>query len=120
MKGLLVPILLLLLMMQAFSKWMILLEYELNKEYIAAKLCENKARPILKCKGKCQLAKKLAAEDASSNTTNYQAKFQEVAFTDNWLSLLAVPPSTAASSVHAVYVSHSFTEPHFPIFHPPA
>lgn len=108
-------------MTQAFSKWMILLEYELNKEYIAANLCENKERPILKCKGKCQLAKKMATEDASSNTSNYQAKFQEVAFTNNVLSLFSVATSAETTRrVYSVYVPHAFTEPHFPIFHPPA
>ena len=120
MKVLGIPILLLLLMTQAFSKWMIVLEYELNKEYIAANLCENKARPILKCKGKCQMAKKMAAEDASNNASNYQAKFQEVAFTDTALPLSTFTPSAEMTPVYAVYISHGFTEPNFPIFHPPA
>ena len=120
MKVLVIPILLLLLMTQAFSKWMIVIEYELNKEYIAANLCENKERPILKCKGKCQMAKKMAAEDASNSASNYQAKFQEVAFTDSVISLFALLSSTEMAPVYANYVPHGFTEPNFPIFHPPA
>jgi hypothetical protein len=107
-------------MTQAFSKWMIVLEYELNKEYIAAKLCENRDLPVLKCKGKCQLAKKMAAENASSDASNYQVKFQEVAFTDNLQSLYTMVFSTAVAPVYVIYVPHGFTEPHFPIFHPPA
>ena len=31
----------------------------INKEYIAENLCENKDKPILKCDGKCHLAKQL-------------------------------------------------------------
>jgi hypothetical protein len=120
MKGFIIPILLLLLMTQAFSKWMIVLEYELNKEYIAAKLCENKALPVLKCKGKCQLAKKMTAESTSNDASNYQVKFQEVSFTDTLLSQFTLAPSTQTTPVYASFVPHGFTEPDFPIFHPPA
>ena len=63
MKLVVVPILLLLLMTQAFSKWAYVLQYNLNKDYIANVLCENKEKVELKCKGKCQLAKKLAADE---------------------------------------------------------
>lgn len=37
-----------------------LLEYNLNKEYIASVLCENRNKPELACNGKCYLNKKLA------------------------------------------------------------
>ena len=33
--------------------------FELNKEYIIKKYCVNKAKPKLKCNGKCHLSKKL-------------------------------------------------------------
>jgi len=33
--------------------------YYINYDYIVAELCENKAKPILKCNGKCHLAKEL-------------------------------------------------------------
>ena len=35
-------------------------EYILNYDYIAKVLCENKAKPELKCNGKCHLMKQLA------------------------------------------------------------
>lgn len=35
-----------------------LLEYNLNKEYIASVLCENRNKPELACNGKCYLNKK--------------------------------------------------------------
>ncbi len=34
-------------------------EYKLNKDYIIAKLCENKDKPELKCNGTCHLAKQI-------------------------------------------------------------
>jgi len=33
--------------------------FELNKDYIIKKYCVNKAKPKLKCNGKCHLSKKL-------------------------------------------------------------
>ena len=34
-------------------------EYEINKKFIAEILCENKAKPEMKCNGKCHLKKQL-------------------------------------------------------------
>ena len=39
MKIIAVPILILLVMTQAFSKWVMIFQYEVNKNYIAAVLC---------------------------------------------------------------------------------
>lgn len=36
------------------------IDYIVNYDYIAKELCENKAKPELKCNGKCQLMKELA------------------------------------------------------------
>jgi len=35
------------------------LDYAINKDYIAKELCENKDNPVMKCDGKCHLAKKI-------------------------------------------------------------
>lgn len=44
----------------------IMLEWKINQDYIAANYCENRAKPALKCNGKCYLKKQLAeAEDQS-------------------------------------------------------
>ncbi len=37
--------------------------YELNKEYIATTLCENRAKPKMQCNGKCYLSKKIQAQE---------------------------------------------------------
>lgn len=36
-----------------------LIEYNVNKEYIASVLCENRNKPELACNGKCYLNKKI-------------------------------------------------------------
>ena len=35
------------------------IKYYIDYDYIVAELCENKAKPVLKCNGKCHLAKEL-------------------------------------------------------------
>jgi hypothetical protein len=47
---------------QTFNRSVIVLDYYSNKAAFAKK-CENKARPQLLCKGKCQMLKKLKQEE---------------------------------------------------------
>lgn len=49
----------LLISVQSFYQGLIYTYYALNKEYIVAQLCENKAKPELQCAGKCHLKKVL-------------------------------------------------------------
>lgn len=102
--------------------------YLINKEYVAKELCVNKARPKLKCNGKCHLAKQLQKLEnepvksqkspasttlklkettwISSNqliqiTTEYQL-FSANRTENGWPTIIGAP--------------HSFSTP---IFHPP-
>lgn len=77
MKFLAVSILMLLVLLQTFSKYVLMAEYTINKDYIAKNLCENKARPTLHCNGKCQLMKKMAEEEKqNSSNPNSTGKIQ--------------------------------------------
>jgi hypothetical protein len=67
MKIIAVPILIILVMVQTFSKWIMIEEYNLNRSYIAKHLCQNRYRPQLHCNGKCVLMKKMAAEENQSS-----------------------------------------------------
>jgi hypothetical protein len=49
--------------LQPLSKVWIFVSFKINQDYIAKNLCENRAKPILKCNGKCQLMKKLKQAD---------------------------------------------------------
>jgi hypothetical protein len=55
-------ILILAILTQSLSKGIILLSYFTNKQAYE-KYCVNKARPQLHCDGKCQMAKKIKAEE---------------------------------------------------------
>ncbi|MFT5645731.1 MAG: hypothetical protein ACI976_000405 [Aureispira sp.] len=49
----------LLISVQSFYQGLIYTYYVLNKDYIVAELCENRAKPALQCEGKCHLKKVL-------------------------------------------------------------
>ena len=59
-------------------------EYVVNYEYISKVLCENKAKPKLKCNGKCHLMKELAkasdAENPKSSDKKGSVQLTEVLF----------------------------------------
>ncbi|MCI1186961.1 hypothetical protein MON38_05980 [Hymenobacter sp. DH14] len=48
-----------LLLLQTLGPEVLVLNYQLNKAEITARYCVNKARPQLRCNGKCHLAQQL-------------------------------------------------------------
>lgn len=122
MKPILVSILLMLVLTQTFSRWFVLIEYELNKEFIAKNLCINKSKPQLHCNGKCQMMKKLA-EDEKQNApanTNTKIKVQEVSCTDT-LPEIGIKAFEEGSLHHySCYLIAKYASPFSSIFHPPA
>ena len=73
-------ILLIAFAIQSFHMGGIVVDYYLNTSaYI--KKCENKAKPILKCNGKCQLAKKILEEqkkDEQAPERKLENKFEVI------------------------------------------
>ncbi|NHN25380.1 hypothetical protein FIA58_006805 [Flavobacterium jejuense] len=101
------------------------LEYIVNYEYIATELCENVAKPELKCNGKCHLAKELAKASESEkpissnkkNTSHYEF---EVLFCSeiekvNFLFDFSFLEKGIAISTPDLYKSVAL----YSIFHPP-
>ena len=50
------------------------IDYIVNYEYISTVLCENKAKPELKCNGKCHLMKELAKSSENEKPINSDKK----------------------------------------------
>jgi hypothetical protein len=124
MKLLLAPILVLLMLTQTFSKWVIVAEYQLNKEYIAKNLCINKAKPRLHCNGKCQMMKKLAEEEkensSSTTTKHFKINIQQVVFCDE-IFLPSVEGIACNNTLHrSTYRFYITSSPLSSVFHPPA
>jgi hypothetical protein len=103
--------------------------YLANKEYVVAKLCENKAKPEMHCNGKCHLAKQLEKLEEPAPAPGKQkipapraAKLGET----TWISGPAFPGITIESPVTAetsdkgwidlTEATRSFSSG---IFHPP-
>ncbi len=61
-------LLVLALVIQPLSKFLIVSNYALNVKSITAKYCVNKAKPKLKCHGKCHLKKQLIQHDKQSQS----------------------------------------------------
>ena len=63
-----------------FTRFFIHVGFELNKNYIASVLCENKDKPELNCNGKCFLSKKLKQVEEKERKEEQQTQrkmFQE-------------------------------------------
>lgn len=93
--------------------------YELNKDYIATVLCENKAKPKLQCNGKCYLAKKIKEADKSEQKP--ERTISKQSFFDNFLittfrfkSYIRQTPAYLPAKT-SIYFSLSANA----IFHPP-
>ncbi|WP_229201787.1 hypothetical protein [Arsenicibacter rosenii] len=59
MRQLVIYMLLVAVLLPVISPWGTIAYYQLNKDYIARVLCENRDKPQLHCDGKCYLAKRL-------------------------------------------------------------
>jgi hypothetical protein len=85
-----------------FSRLFVYAGFELNKNYIAARLCENRNKPWMHCNGKCYFMKKIKQAEDKQNSENRQAQknlFQEafysrpavIKFHSVLLSVIAAP-----------------------------
>jgi hypothetical protein len=121
MKFIAVTIFILLLLTQTFSKWLIVAGYTINKDYIAKNLCENRDKPKLHCNGKCQLMKKMAAEEPTPNSSN--SSVIKLPFSEIWcndVKAVNLSYSTTATTVHnSSYLVKKTSSFQPSIFHPP-
>src|SRR5882724_3727889 len=70
-------LLILLIALQTFSKWALILEYQVNKDFIAKNLCVNRNNIISCCAGKCYLNKKLAKDESQQQAPGRSAQKEE-------------------------------------------
>jgi hypothetical protein len=120
MKGAATVILMLLFSLQTFSKWVCVLDYQLNKEYIANNLCINKTKR--ECKGKCQLLKKL--NETESNTKGpgqgFVKDFGNAAYCKQELETTLLSHDTPGPKYYSTYIFKKTSAINPAIFHPPS
>ncbi|NML21969.1 hypothetical protein HHL16_13855 [Pseudoflavitalea sp. G-6-1-2] len=116
-----VAYLMILVLFKMLAVPFIVLDYEVNKDYIANYLCVNKGNTVAYCYGKCHLTKELAkaAEAPVSNEKN-NARPATVDFVEHFepFSFEAKQPPV---SDHNLFRDNRFTVFSLhSIFHPPA
>lgn len=101
--------------------------YEVNKAYIARTLCENRAKPELKCCGRCYLRKQLKKADNPNTTSSPKAPVkQEKAEGIAFILPHALPELQArilsdASARRTPVGQHLYPAGYFAaVFHPPS
>jgi len=120
MKAFGVSILLLLTITASFSKWMLIASYALNKSYISAELCVNKAKPKSCCAGKCYLTKQMNKEESGSdNNTVLKSKTGiEVISSKSFFSNVQVA-ATYSNTIYRVFSDNRQINMPRSFFHPP-
>jgi len=105
---------------QSFGKLAIAVSFQLNKEYIAATLCENRARPGMNCKGKCHLAKEMKQEKERESKTHNQITEKYEVLWHNEITVFRINDAAECKQKF----SSAYTVPVFErrltaVFHPP-
>jgi hypothetical protein len=67
LKAFLSYLLISLVLLQTFSREVLVVDFTLNQATITARFCVNKARPQLHCDGKCYFAKQLKKQEEREN-----------------------------------------------------
>ena len=104
-----------------FSRVMIVVEFYANQETIAATLCENRDKPVLKCEAKCLLAKKLMAQE-KKDQQNPDRKIADKAEDLSSRSFYSVLSGSIITDIARVYQKGPVGNPvhrSFTVFHPP-
>jgi hypothetical protein len=108
------------LLVQSFNKLFIVLDFQLNRNYIAQNLCENRNKPQMHCNGKCHMMKVMKQEqkkDQDSPERKAENKFELICADYQQTKLNPAITITAISYPHieeVIYTGFSST-----FFHPP-
>lgn len=98
-------------------------DYIINYDYISTQLCENIAKPELKCNGKCHLKKELAKEAKKDNPKSNEQKNNpitfEVLYCENISDFSFNPLKLMKQKVLTQYNCIYFRINSASIFHPP-
>ena len=96
--------------------------YNINKEYVTARYCENKAKPGMHCDGKCYLKKQLKKTEDNRQSGSRESKSEQLQ-----LAVYILPERWAPQQVFTesgvvytdgyipVFITHTLED----IFHPP-
>jgi len=100
-----------------------MMDYAVNYDYISKKLCENREKPQLLCKGKCYLKKELSktSEQSSKNDSRISTSgfIDTFIIDENFIFFTIInynsEKSNSISDINFSYRFNLFSD----IFHPP-
>jgi hypothetical protein len=106
---------------QVFSQATIIMDYYANTTAYSKK-CENKARPQMHCKGKCQMMKKLKEEEKKEQEAPCRkAELKiEVLSSKSFFTHLSIEKTHITSRYSSFYLISLPMETPGSVFHPPA
>jgi hypothetical protein len=87
-----------LVLLQTFSREVLVVDFTLNRATITARFCVNKARPQLHCDGQCYFAKKLKQQEDRENKAPNPLKEQLEMLPVAFQSLVPAAPRHWASA----------------------
>lgn len=95
--------------------------YELNKNYISQKLCENRSNPKMHCNGRCYLGKQLkkAEEGEQKQTQNILKEKEEIIQNNNKAISTDYLPSLVARVFNTYLPSHRISDYRNDLLKPP-
>ena len=67
-----------LLLVLALRTAMPILDYAVNYKYISTQLCENRARPELRCNGKCYIKKEILKSSENQNAKESKVQIKSI------------------------------------------
>jgi hypothetical protein len=107
--------------MQTFQRGLIILDYYTHTASFA-KDCENKARPMLHCNGKCQMMKKLKQEEKKDqqNPERKSENKNETWTSASYFTTLSLQLPEEETHTYPIMPDASLADQSYSIFHPPA
>ena len=112
----------LVVMAQSFQRTWIVTSWKVNRNYIAANLCENKAVKTSKCAGACYLKKQLKAQEQKEQSLPISEK-DKSDFICNLLVYTinrTIIPTHSSTAFPNVWTCGKPNHIGFSIFHPPS
>lgn len=114
-------LLILLVSLQTFSKWCLIIEYRVNRDYIANNLCVNRLKPSCCCRGKCYLNKKMKTDESQQQAPGKGGQKEEspLQVFEATGKLPDLPASVAITRHPTRYLDPHTQEYNISVFQPP-
>lgn len=120
MKQISAILLAIIILVSSLGQFVIYVHYVVNKNYYATVLCENKAKPLMQCNGRCHMLKEMKEQEKKEQSpTNPKKERQETVQFCQQNVQLSFNPVNEVVEQNALYILAKGQEVPFSFFHPP-